>query len=374
MYLRSQIITYMGNKRKLMAPLQEAIAIVKSELKQEYLTLGDGFSGSGVVSRLMKENAKALYVNDMAKYSCTLSECYLANPSATDLETVAKLIEEANRFADSKDNSIEVTPWIQLHWAPADDSNISQSERAFFTHNNGVRLDRYRHFIKTQVPRACRPFLLAPLLVQASIHNNTNGHFASFYKMGDKGHFGGKKEIDLHRIMASIGVELPVFSQNLCPVEVSCMDTNEWIAKVPSLDLVYYDPPYNKHPYSAYYFLLGIINDLDVSASIPDTTRGQPKDWQRSDYNSTRKAKEGFAALIKNTKAKYILVSYNSAGIISLEDMERILCKKGTIRRMNIEHKTYNRMKGIANYKRKKEDVKIKEYLWLVDCRKNMGQ
>jgi len=373
MYLKSQIITYMGNKRKLIVPIQNALDIVKGELKQDYLTLGDGFSGSGVVSRLMKENAKALYVNDIAKYSHSLSHCYLADLSASDLETVEKLIKRANEFADLEDKSVHTTPWIQLHWAPANDSNIGQSERAFFTRENAVRLDRYRHFIKTQVPQTYRPFLLAPLLVQASIHNNTNGHFASFYKMGAKGHFGGKKEIDLHRIMAPIRLELPVFSHNKCSVEASCMDTNEWIAKVPSLDLVYYDPPYNKHPYSAYYFLLGIINDLDVSASIPDTTRGQPSNWQRSDYNSTRKAKEGFAALIASTKAKYILVSYNSGGIISLEDMECILCKKGSIRRMDIDHKTYNRMKGIASYKRKKEDVKIKEYLWLVDCRKNMG-
>ena len=150
------------------------------------------------------------------------------------------------------------------------------------------------------------------------------------------------------------------------------MDTNEWITNIPSLDLVYYDPPYNKHPYSAYYFFLNIVNDLDVSAQIPATTRGQPENWERSNYNSTRKAKESFTALIEHTKSKYILVSYNSAGIISLEDMECILAKKGNIRRMDIEHKTYNRMKGIANYKRKKEDIKIKEYLWLVDCRKNM--
>jgi len=374
MYLRAQIITYMGNKRKLIAPIQEALDIVKGELKQDFLTLGDGFSGSGVVSRLMKENAKALYVNDMAKYSRTLSECYLSDLSDADLETVKKLVEQSNAFADSHERSSEVTPWIQLHWAPADDSNIGQNERAFFTHDNGVRLDRYWHFIKTQVPSKYKPFLLAPLLVQASIHNNTNGHFASFYKMGDKGHFGGKKEVDLRRITTLIKIDPPVFSQNRCPTHVSCMDTSKWVVDMPTIDLVYYDPPYNKHPYSAYYFLLNIINDFDVSTQIPDTTRGQPKDWERSDYNSTRKAMDSFTVLIKNTKAKYILVSYNSAGIISLEEMETILNKKGAIRRMDIEHKTYNRLKGIANYKRKKEDVKIKEYLWLVDCRKNMGQ
>ena len=31
-----------------------------------------------------------------------------------------------------------------------------------------------------------------------------------------------------------------------------------------------------------------------------------------------------------------------------------------------IEHKTYNRLKGIANYKRQGKDKEIKEYLWLI--------
>ena len=37
------------------------------------------------------------------------------------------------------------------------------------------------HFIKT-VHKSHRHYLLAPLLVQCSIHNNTNGQFSAFYK------------------------------------------------------------------------------------------------------------------------------------------------------------------------------------------------
>lgn len=372
MYLRSQIITYMGNKRKLIGPIQEALDIVKGELKHDNLVLGDGFSGSGVVSRLMKENAKELYVNDIANYSYTLSNCYLSDLSDADLKIVKKLIQQANIFAESNKESDKVTPWLQRHWAPVDDMKITERERAFFTHANGVRLDRYRYFIEKYVPLKYKFFLLGPLLVQASIHNNTNGHFASFYKMNGIGHFGGQKDIDLRRIMKPIELEMPVFSQNKCPVHVSCEDTNQWIKNLPTVDLVYYDPPYNKHPYSVYYFMLDVINNFDITEPVPATTRGQASTWRRSDYNSNIKAKASFSSLIEHTNSKYILVSYNSAGIITLEEMEKILSKKGTIRRIDMDHKTYNRLKGIASYKRKQDFTKIKEYLWLVDCRKNI--
>ena len=62
------------------------------------------------------------------------------------------------------------------------------------------------------------------------------------------------------------------------------MDTNEWIKKIPEVDLIYYDPPYNKHPYSIYFFMLDIINDWDLTQSIPNTNRGQPKNWYKCTY------------------------------------------------------------------------------------------
>ena len=60
------------------------------------------------------------------------------------------------------------------------------------------------YFIK-QIPEKYRCYLLAPLLVQASIHNNTNGQFSAFYKdENGLGKYGGKKEIDLKRITKDI--------------------------------------------------------------------------------------------------------------------------------------------------------------------------
>lgn len=144
------------------------------------------------------------------------------------------------------------------------------------------------------------------------------------------------------------------------------MDTNEWVKQIPQLDIVYYDPPYNKHPYNIYYFLLDIINNWNKNIEVPDTYRGQPKNWKQSQYNSSKHARNAFINLFENTKAKYIILSYYSGGILSIDELDKLLSNYGEVTKYPIEHKTYNRLKGIANYKRQGKDKEIKEYLWLI--------
>lgn len=365
-YLRKQILTYMGNKRKFVPIIGNVIDTIEKELGKK-LILADGFSGSGIISRLFKTKAKKLYTNDIAGYSETLNKCYLSTPNSIEIKKINNLVFKANKFAHGKDN-IDCKSWVQLHWAPQ--GKIKKSHRVYYTEKNARLIDRYRSFICSLQPEE-RPYVLAPLLVKSSIHNNTNGQFAAFYKDANGiGKYGGKKEIDIKRITDPIKLEMPIFSPNNCEVFITRNDTNEWIKKLPNnIDLIYYDPPYNKHPYSIYFFMLDIINDWDTNAIIPDTYRGQPKNWKKSPYNSFKHAKKAFENLIENTKSKFILLSYNNGGIIPLDEFEGILKKHGEMIKIPVEHKTYKRMQGIAAYKRKKEHKDVKEFLWLLDCR-----
>lgn len=354
----------MGNKRKFLDKIEQIIEGIKKELKKKTLDIGDGFSGSGIVSRLFKLHARKLYTNDLAGYSKTLNECFLSSPTEKEKELINYYIEEANKFAD--DAPIEVPCWIRKHWAPRKDEDIKENERVYYTRENACRIDRYRFFIE-KMPKKYRPYLLAPLLIECSIHTNTSGHFSAFYKKGKKGHYGGKTNTDIKRITKAIKIVPPVLMKNGTRNFFSQQDTNEWIKTIPDLDLIYIDPPYNKHPYVIYYFMLDIINNWDLGIEIPETLRGQPKNWERSKYNSLKHAKVVFEDLIKNIRAKYILISYNDGGIISLPELEKILKKKGCIEKIPVTHNTYNRLIGISNYKRKKvEQMKPKEFLWLV--------
>lgn len=56
-YFKKQILTYMGNKRKYLTKIDEIILLVKTELNEDSIRIGEGFSGSGIVSRLFKNRA-----------------------------------------------------------------------------------------------------------------------------------------------------------------------------------------------------------------------------------------------------------------------------------------------------------------------------
>ena len=257
-------------------------------------------------------------------------------------------------------------PWIAGQWSPLNPI-ITADDRVYFTYENGKRIDLIRNYIET-IPIEYRSFVLAPLLVECSIHNNTNGQFSAFYKdeTATKGEYGGKKGIDVKRIKQAIKVPYPIFDTHPCQVIISQMDTNTW-AKETELDIVYYDPPYNKHPYNIYYFLLDIINNWDKTLTIPDTNRGQPDDRTKSLYNSMSKAKDALDDLIGNTKAKYIILSYNDGGIIPIPVVDELLAKHASsVEKIPIDHKTYNRLKGISNYKRTAEYKPVKEFIYVI--------
>lgn len=369
------IITYMGNKRKIVPHIEEIVIAIKARMGKDKISIGEGFSGSGVVSRMFKKHADKLYVNDIAGYSNTLNKCYLTNPDNEMRALITEHIIQANKVINENKSESECDKYIQGNWSPSNEV-ITKDDRVYFTKENGRRIDEYRAYIN-KLPGIIMPFLLAPLLVEASKHNNCSGNFAAYYKKDGIGCFGGKNGIDVKRITQNIELIEPQFLINGCEVFIEKEDVSEWIAKTPKMDLVYYDPPYNKHPYHIYYFMLDIINNWDVDIKIPKTFRGQPKQWTQSAYNSYTKASSEFETLIKNTNAKFILVSYNNEGIINEADMKTILGKYGVVSETNINHNIYNRMRGIAKYKKVSstgdcdgkddKDDKVKESLYLLE-------
>ena len=371
-FFKKQILTYMGNKRKYLTKIDEIITLVKNELKQHNLKIGEGFSGSGIVSRLFKNRSNDdFYVNDISGYSKTLNQCYLTstqNLSTDDIETLIKYIKDIRTFIKTSENP---KPFIAKNWSPKDDDNIQPNERVYFTAENGETIDKMLYYIHNYVKEKYKPFLLAPLIVQCSMHNNTNGQFSAYYKdeNKEKGMYGGKKEIDLNRIKKKIEPIMPILTSHKANIVISQNDVLKWLDTIPEVDLMYYDPPYNKHPYNIYYFLLDIINNYDTTIEIPDTYRGQPKNWVKSNYCSLKKAKAEFKLLIEKTKAKFILVSYNNKGIIPIKDLDEILMKKGELYKIPFRNGAFNKYLGIAAKKRQKENTKLEEFLWLVDCR-----
>ena len=75
-YLSEQLITYIGNKRKLLPFIARAMESSIGELKKESVSFADVFAGSGVVSRMARKWAHTLYINDIEEYSAYINNVY----------------------------------------------------------------------------------------------------------------------------------------------------------------------------------------------------------------------------------------------------------------------------------------------------------
>lgn len=356
-YLVKHLITYIGNKRRLLPFINEGILRVKKQLQKEKLVALDGFSGSGAVSRLLKYHSSLVISNDFEAYTKTINTAYLTNQSAVDLK---KINEAINFLNENKRQKTKSDYFISKHYAPEDDDNIKVGERVYFTKDNARIIDNIRWLIEHEIDPAYRIFCLANLLIKASIHNNTSGVFKGFHKKNGVGHFGGKGENALRRIMGEITLETPIFSEVECETRVYCRDTNQLIGELEEVDLAYYDPPYNQHPYGSNYFMLNIINGGQPIA-IQTGVSGIATKWQRSDYNKTQSAVRAMENLIAGTRAKYILISYNDEGIIPFAQFQKIVSQFGNWELLEQEYNTY---RGSRNLRER--SGKVRELLWLL--------
>lgn len=356
-FLSSQLITYLGNKRKLVSEIEKEVIIIKGILGKDTLRCFDGFSGSGVVARMLKYHSSSLHVNDMEGYAHMLNQCYLANPSQPDIQTINSYIEELNQL------TFDYEGMICQNYAPKVTNDIQPCERAFYTRENALTLDTIRHRIE-EYPEEYRKYLLGPLLVKASIHTNTSGVFKGFHKKEGVGHFGGAQEVDTaSRITKPIVLDPPRFSDQRHACEVVCHNREilSLVGELPDFDVAYLDPPYNQHPYGSNYFMLTTILENEPQGEL-STVSGIPKNWKKSDYNYKRTALQSLTQLLKTIKATFIILSYNNEGIIQTDELRQLWVDLGleaTLR--EIDYQTY---RGSRNLKNRSNTVQ--EYLWIL--------
>ena len=365
-----QVITYMGNKRKLVGTIEGIIVGLKERMGMEKISVAEPFSGSGVVSRMLRTHAHTLHVNDIAPFSEHISRCYLVFAEPEEVAATHTEVDRANAYADDPEVGESVPVWMREHWSCADEMNVKHEERLYYTPNNAQRIDAYRDYIDTQCQPHLRHRLMGPLLYSCSVHTNTNGNFSGYYRSTQGRPWGGDRHIDEKRITAPIKIDIPLFPDYPLPggVHIGCMDATEWCTSLPRTDIVYIDPPYNKHPYATYYFMLDIISRWDKTTPVPATTRGQEPEWSRSPFNSYVKAKTAMRELLGAINARFIVLSYNNHGIIPEDELRELLEERGAVTVHVLTHNTYNKMQGIADKKRTTPRQPTIEHMWVVEC------
>ena len=356
-YLTTQILTYLGNKRSLLKHIGDGVERVKRSLGRERVSFFDAFSGSGIVSRFMKRYSSLIIANDLERYSEIVNRCYLTNKSSIDDEEFNDVFDRFVKYTHKHLNPGIITKL----YAPKDDSDIKRGERVFYTHDNAVLLDSARQAVDAVVPEKYFDLIMGPLLAEASIHPNTSGVFKGFYKNRQGiGAFGGEGKNALTRICGSIELNKPVLSNFDCESKVLRGDTNQIVKDLQEVDLAYFDPPYNQHPYGSNYFMLNVLAENKEPENISDVS-GIPEGWNHSKYNKKKEAEQTFFDLLKSTAAKYLMISYNSEGFIKYDSFMSYLKTLGEVSPVEIE---YNTFRGSRNLRQR--PIKVTEYLFLV--------
>lgn len=358
-YLSEQLITYIGNKRSLLPFIGKAFAQVQKRLGKKKLTTFDVFSGSGIVSRYLKQYSSHLIANDLEEYARIINTCYLSN---TEQRNELHLRERYEELMFSLADEKLCPGLISKHYAPQNDKDIQKGERVFYTQRNAQYLDTARNFI-SKMPCEYQAFFLSPLFSEASIHANTSGVFKGFYKnkYTGIGQFGGHKADALSRITGNIVLPYPVFSNFDCEVTICAGDSAHIALQVPEVDLAYLDPPYNQHPYGSNYFMLNLLARNELPQHISHVS-GIPANWNRSAYNKKQHAFAELNSLVETLKAKFLVISFNSEGFISRPEMETLLTRHGKLTVIEIPYNTFRGSRNLGNRK-----IHVTEYLYIVE-------
>lgn len=363
-FVYQTMLTCIGNKRKLALNIYNIVDEIRLSLNKDKINIVDGFAGSNVISRVLSNLSDNLYVNDLELYSYLMAKCFLERPSEEQIVRIIFHIDTMNNIAE---NGPYIEGIICKLYAPKNTKDIKDGERCFYTRENALIIDTLRKYIKDNIEDSVVDndiyvYCLVPLLIKASINNNTSGVFKGFHKNGKKGCFGGKGENALSRILKNIRLELPVWSEDNFSVKCYNKDVNMMIEELPdNIDIIYFDPPYNQHPYGSNYFMLNIIAINEEPCEISKVS-GIPKKWNKSNYNYKNEAVISMKKLLEDglNKSKMLLISYNNEGIIT-EDNWNELFTKYNVRKYEIKYDTYRGSRNLKN-----RDNKVLEILYLV--------
>lgn len=332
-------MNYIGSKRSLIPFLKAVIEdVVGTDLHEKVFC--DIFAGTGIVGSTFKPQVKKVIANDWEYYSYVLNRNYIGNhlEMADKGDWLAKL----NQLEGVEDG------FIYKNYCKGSDSG-----RQYFSDENGKRIDAIRIQIEKwrkskEISEDLYFFLLASLIESADKLANTTSVYGAFLKQL-------KKTANKPLIITPA-----VYSVNENTHEVYCQDANSLVKNIEG-DILYLDPPYNSRQYGANYHLLNTIAEYKDFAPRGKTGL---RDYLRSSYCGKKTVLPAFESLIKNSNFKYIILSYNNEGLMTLKDVESVMSRYGHYDYVSQEYQRYRADK--ENMRNHKADHTV-EYLHILE-------
>lgn len=222
--------------------------------------------------------------------------------------------------------------FIYQEYSPASASG-GGAERRYFTLANAARLDAMRIQIRSWSESGAlnwveEQLLLADLMRAANRVANISGTYGCFLK-----NWSVTALRDVH-------VTSRLLREGATDVQAVVGDVFDLVT-TPD-DTIYFDPPYTKRQYSAYYHLLETIHAGD-SPAVGGVTGLRPWKDKASPFCYRSRALDALTRLVLGATARRILLSYSNEGHVPLEKLIDSLSAAGNI--------TLHEVKTIGRYR-----------------------
>ncbi|MDR3092045.1 MAG: DNA adenine methylase [Clostridiales bacterium] len=309
-------MNYIGSKYSLLGFLSESVRSVAGS-RLDGSVFADLFSGTGVVTGAFKELGCAVIANDFQHYAYALSRHYAENTPPIPSGRLDWL------------NSLEGEDgFVYMNYCAG-----SQSGRNYFTDENGRKCDAIRNALSRlrssgEIGEDEYYYYLSGLINSIDKVANTASVYGAYLKHLKA---SAAKPFKLELLPLAKGERGKAYNE----------DINALIRRV-SGDVLYLDPPYNARQYCSNYHVLETISRWDNPKLTGKTgLRDSSRLDQRSAFCSKRTAAAAFDDVVANADFKYIFLSYNNEGLMSIDLIQEIMSNYGRYERFTKEHRRF---------------------------------
>jgi adenine-specific DNA-methyltransferase len=328
---------YLGNKDSLLTFIDDVLMMHRAaSTASQPLCVCDPFTGTTSVARHLKRQDWRVVSGDIMSYSLAFQHAYIALNEAPSFAGVINagvldpgitLSVPMQRVVAHLNNLRGVEGFYYWHYSPD-----GEEGRRYFTSANALRVDAIRKEINWWwemgwLTESERYLLLAALIEAVSRVANVAGTYAAYLKGWDP------------RAHRPLMLSVPQIVHSAHRHEVNQADANELVPRY-ECDLLYLDPPYNSRQYATNYHLLETLA-LGDAPELKGVAGLRPVNGKMSAYCKSDLAEETLSKLVCGAKAEWILMSYNSEGLIPHERIVEILSQRGNVEVYACEYRRF---------------------------------
>lgn len=294
---RYRVIKYLGSKRRLVPALGDMAQ------RSGARTALDLFTGTTRVAQEFKRRGCRVVANDLARYSEVFAKCYI----------------ETDATAIDKDELLDAIAYLNaLPGRPGYFTETFCVASRFFQPFNGERIDAIRDAIESDYRGTwLYPILLTSLIEAADRVDSTTGIQMAYVKEWAPRSYK-RLELRAPELIPGSGTAL---RGDACQV----------VHEVDEVDLAYLDPPYNQHSYFGNYHIWETLVAWDAPEHYGVACKriDARDESTKSVFNRKRTMPAALREVVRNVKARTVILSYNNESWVSLEELVDMCASRG---------------------------------------------